>query len=73
MKNNIIKEKRKEAGLTALKVSKMLGITERQYYRLEALGIKNKNLKTIYKLSKILDMDLLELFYYLAEIKEGVV
>lgn len=72
MKTNIIKEKRIEKGIELFRIAQSLGISDRQYRRIENSEFKTIDLRIVEKLSKILNIELIDLInYYLG--KEDVI
>lgn len=72
MRTNIIREKRLDKGLELIRVADTLGLSTRQLRRIENAECSTYNLQVLDKLSKILNIQMLDLINYLIE-KEEVV
>lgn len=62
---NLIKEKRLEKGLEINYMADHLALSTRQYRRIENAELLTYNLKTLDRLSKMLNIPVLDLFHYL--------
>lgn len=69
MKSNIIREKRLDKGLSANKVAQIIGISSRQFLRIEHADFTTINLNTVDKISKVLNIDIADLVHYFVENK----
>lgn len=64
MKTNIIKEQRLDKGIEITRISDALGISPRQFRRIENSEFKTIDLHIVDKLSKILNINLTDLINY---------
>lgn len=64
MRTNIIKEKRLDKGIEITRISDALGISPRQYRRVENCEFKTIDLNIVDKISKVLNINLTDLINY---------